>query len=93
MPITIEIPSVLRSCAQGNATVVIDHPCASVSDALTALAIEFPGVIDRVMTEQGELREHVNIFVDDENSRHIGGLAAPVPNGSTLMILAAISGG
>lgn len=93
MAITIEIPSVLRSCAQGHATILTEQPWASVGDALTALASRCPGVVDRVMTEQGELREHVNVFVDDENSRHICGLEAPIPDGSTVMILAAISGG
>ncbi len=93
MPITIEIPSVLRSHACGSAIVLIERPCASVGDALVALAVQYPGVVDRVITEQGALREHVNVFVDEENSRHIGGLDAPVADGSQVMILAAISGG
>jgi len=93
MPITIEIPSVLRLHARGSAVVVIQQPCASVGDALDALASECPGVVDRVMTEQGVLREHVNVFINDENSRFLGGLEAPVPDCSRLTILAAISGG
>lgn len=93
MAITIELPGALRLHACGNAIVVIERPCASVGDALAALASQCPGVLDRVMTEQGDLRPHVNIFVDEENSRSIGGLEAPVPDGSTLMILAAVSGG
>ncbi|MGI8548386.1 MAG: MoaD/ThiS family protein [Gemmatimonadaceae bacterium] len=93
MAIRIEIPSALRLHACGSAVVVIEQPCASVSDALDALASQCPGVVDRVRTEQGELREHVNVFVDEENSRFSGGLGAPVAPGSTIMILAAISGG
>ena len=93
MPITIELPGALQAHANGSATIVIDEPCASVGDALDALAERWPGVLDRVLTERGEIRQHVNIFVDEDNSRFIGGLAAPVPDGSTILILPAVSGG
>lgn len=93
MAITIGLPTALRPHARGRSAVVVDGPCASVGDALAALGARWPGVLDRVLTEQGDLRPHVNVFVDDENSRHLGGLAAPVPDGSTLTILAAVSGG
>lgn len=93
MAITIELPSVIRPQAFDSTAVVIDAACASVREALAALGAHCPGVLDRVMTEEGDLRPHVNVFVGEENSRFIGGLDAPVPDGSTLMILAAISGG
>ena len=93
MSITIELPGALQAHASGSASVVLEEPCASVGDALAALAIRWPGVLDRVMTEQGELRPHVNVFIDEENSRFIGGLEAPVPDGSIILILPAVSGG
>jgi molybdopterin converting factor small subunit len=70
-----------------------EWPCASLGDALDALEAQCPGVVDRVMTEQGELRPHVNVFVDNENSRYTDGLNTPIRNTSTITILAAISGG
>jgi molybdopterin synthase sulfur carrier subunit len=94
--ITIEIPSALRLHSRGDAVVTIDTrelSCGSISDVLGALASSCPGVIDRVMTEQGELRPHVNVFVDGENSRYTGGLRTPIEDPSTITILAAISGG
>lgn len=93
MAITIELPGALQPHAGGGAVVVIERPCASVADALAALGARCPGVLDRVMTEQGDLRPHVNVFVGEENSRYHGGLEAPVPDGSTVVILAAVSGG
>jgi molybdopterin converting factor small subunit len=93
MAVTIELPGALQAHARGSTMIVLDRPCASVGDALDALAEQWPGVLDRVMTEQGELRPHVNIFIDDQNSRFIGGLGAPVPDGSTILILPAVSGG
>jgi molybdopterin converting factor small subunit len=46
-----------------------------------------------VLTELGEVRPHVNIFVDDRNIRDSGGLGAPVHDGAEIYILPAISGG
>jgi molybdopterin converting factor small subunit len=48
---------------------------------------------DRVVTEQGEVRPHINIFVGDENIRYSGGLATPVTAESVISIVPAVSGG
>jgi len=39
---------------------------------------KYPGLRDRIVTEQGEVRQHVNIFVNEENMRDCGGFAAAV---------------
>jgi molybdopterin converting factor small subunit len=93
MAVTVELPGALQAHACGSALVTIECPCTTVGAALEALAAQWPGVLDRVMTEQGEVRPHVNIFVDERNSRFHGGLDAPVPDGSTILILPAVSGG
>ncbi len=93
MSVTIELPGALQAHASGSATVVLSERCTSVGAALAALAAQWPGVLDRVLTEQGEIRPHVNVFVDEENSRFIGGLDAPVPDGGRILILPAVSGG
>ena len=54
---------------------------------------ECPAVRDRVLTERGDVRPHVNIFVDGDNSRSSGGLDAPVRDGAEILLLPAISGG
>jgi len=46
-----------------------------------------------VVTEQGEVRPHVNVFVGSESCRWTGGLATPVADGAEIAILPAISGG
>ena len=90
--ITVELPGVLRPHANA-ATVVLDHRCATVADALAALGARHPGVLDRVMDERGEIRQHVNVFVGEESIKVLGGLDAPVPEGSVITILPAVSGG
>jgi hypothetical protein len=52
-----------------------------------------PGIRDRVLTEQGEIRQHVNVFVGNNKSRSSGGLSAPVPDGGEILIVLAIRGG
>ena len=44
-------------------------------------------------TEQGQVREHINVFIGDENARYTGGLMSPVAAGSEITILPAVSGG
>lgn len=93
MPIIIELPSALQPFARGERVVVLHQSCDTVSQALMVLGARCPGVVDRVLTEQGELRPHVNIFVGDESVRFRGGLDAPVEDGDTIVIVPAVSGG
>jgi molybdopterin converting factor small subunit len=93
MPIVIALPAALQPYAAGAHTLTLDAGCTTVADALGALAARWPAVHDRVMTEQGAVREHVNIFVGEESIRFIDGLATPVRDGDRLMIVAAVSGG
>jgi len=91
--ITIELPRALGLSVDGKTTVVLDEPCATVGDALAALGRRSPGVLDRVIDEQGDVRMHVNVFRNGESIRFLDGLRTSIPEGSTILILAAISGG
>ena len=91
--ITVELPNVLCSYTDDNPSLVLDEPCKTVGDALAALGRRSPGALDRIMDERGELRRHVNLFVNGDNIRFLDGLTTPVPNGATIFVLAAVSGG
>jgi sulfur-carrier protein len=93
MPITVELPRALQPYAHGQTVVVLDRPVATVADALGALEDHWPGVVDRVLTEQRAVRQHVNVFVDEENIRDLDGLQTQLPSRCTITILAAVSGG
>ena len=64
-----------------------------VGDALKDLCTRYPGIRDRIATEQWEIRQHINIFVGDENIRFTGGLATRIRDGVSISIVPAISGG
>lgn len=93
VPLLFHIPGALREFTEGRATVRIEHFGGTVHYALTALCAQYPGVRDRVLTEQGQGRQHVNIFVGNEDVRYTGGLATKVLDGSEISIVPAVSGG
>jgi molybdopterin synthase sulfur carrier subunit len=93
MPVTFHIPGALREFTSGQSTVKVEGLPATLAGALSMLWERYPGVRDRMMTEQGEIREHINVFVGEENVRYTGGLMTPVPSGAEISIIPAVSGG
>ena len=93
MAIAFLIPGPLRTHSGGQSRVEIAIRAGTVQEALAALWSAYPGLRDRVLTEQGEVRQHINVFVGERNIRDCGGLTAPVPDGATITIVPAVSGG
>jgi molybdopterin converting factor small subunit len=93
MRVTFILPGPLHPFAGGREEVVVDAASARVGDALLALWSAHPGLRDRVMTEDGRLRPHVNVFVGRESVRYTGGLETPLGDGAEVAILPAVSGG
>jgi molybdopterin converting factor small subunit len=93
MSLVFMIPGPLRELAGDRGEVRVQGTAGSIGEALALLWASCPAVRDRVLTELGEVRPHVNIFVDGQNIRDSGGLAAPVRDGSEIFILPAVSGG
>ena len=87
------IPGPLRDLAGGRSELRIDGSAASIREALNLLGHDYPKVRDRIVTELGEVRPHINIFIDGDSFRDVGGLSAPVRNGAEILILPAVSGG
>ncbi len=90
--ITIELPRSLIGPDE-KSTIELNKDCATVGDALRSLEQHSPSAIDSVLDEQGRLRQHVNVFLNDENTRFLAGLETPAPDGSRIFVLGAISGG
>ena len=93
MTVILLIPAALKEFTGGRSKVEIEHPSGTLADILSVLWTLYPGIQDRVTTEQGQIREHINIFIGDENVRYTGGLASMVPAGSEVSIVPAVSGG
>ncbi|MEK7331713.1 MAG: ubiquitin-like small modifier protein 1 [Candidatus Eisenbacteria bacterium] len=93
MPVVFHIPGYVREFTGGRSRVVLEASPATVGEALEALWALHPGVRDRVVTEQGEVRPHVNLFVGSESIRFSGGLGTPLADGAEISIVPAVSGG
>lgn len=93
MPVTVRIPSYLAAFAEGRNSIVVDASPATAGGVLRSLWTLHPALRDRILDEKGELRQHINVFVDNESVRFAGGLATPVLDGSEILIVPAVSGG
>lgn len=91
--LTFVVSGPLRELAGNRSEIRVDGRADSVADALSLLWSEAPALRDRVITELGELRPHVNVFVDADSIRYSGGFATPVRDGAEIVILPALSGG
>jgi sulfur-carrier protein len=94
MAVTVVVPSVLRAEANGESSLNVEVGASSTLGAvLDGLAADFPKLERRLRDERGELRRYVNIFVDGEECRRVGGLAAPVPDRTEILIIPSVAGG
>ncbi len=93
MSVRFLIPGPLRPFSDGRTAVSVEGSPSTVREALAALGTAHPGLTERILTERGEVRPHVNLFVAETNIRDGGGLAMRVPEGSEIAILPAVSGG
>ncbi len=93
MPVTFRIPTYLGSFTGGQSSLALAGTPATVSDALASLWQRYPGLRDRILDEQGAVRQHINIFVGEEAIRFANGLSTRVPDDAEILIVPAVSGG
>ena len=89
MPVRVRIPTPLRPYAGGRAELAASG--ATVSAVLEALLDASPGLRPHLLGDDGRLRSFVNLFVNGEDVRTRGGLAAPLADGDELAIVPAIA--
>ena len=90
MPIKVQIPQMMRKHTDGLATVEVVG--ITVKEAIDALGVKFPDIVSR-MCDNGKLRPHVNIYLNDEDIRFMNSVETAVKDGDVLAIIPAISGG
>ena len=90
MAIEVRIPTILRTYTGGEKAVTGQG--ASLSELIDDLESNHPGIKDRLI-EDGDLRRFVNVYVNDEDVRFIGGLKAELSDGDQVVVLPAVAGG
>jgi sulfur-carrier protein len=90
------LPSALRRWAADNEIVEMRLPAdlrITIGEAFVMLGRDYPGIRQRVLDDQNNIRRHINIFVDGENVRFMQGGATQVAPDSEIWIYPALSGG
>jgi sulfur-carrier protein len=91
MAIDVRVPTILRSYTDGQKTV--QGGGDTIADLLTDLDRRHPGLLGRLVTEDGGLHRFVNVYINDEDVRFLGALDAKLNDGDTVTILPAVAGG
>lgn len=90
MAIEVRIPTILRTYTGGEKAV--SGAGTTLAAVLTDLDTRHPGLRERIVDDKG-LRRFVNVYVNDEDVRFIGGLDASLKDGDTVTVLPAVAGG
>jgi molybdopterin synthase sulfur carrier subunit len=91
--ITFNVTGFLTDFTNGQSQIVVDASVKTVGEALSSLWQQHPGLRDRVVNEQGNLRQHVNIFLNEDNVRRRQLLDTALTDNCEITILPAVSGG
>ena len=91
MAVTVKLPTVLRPHAGGERQ--IDAAGQTVAEVMGDLISRFPSLKDQLFESEESLRRFVNVYLNDDDIRYLGGLDAGVSDGDRLTILPAVAGG
>ena len=91
MATKVLIPTPLRKLTNNEETVEVD--AKTVAEAITQLQARFPGIQERLVDENGEVRRFVNVYVNEEDIRFLKNQNTPLKDGDEISIIPAIAGG
>ncbi|KAB8197201.1 MoaD family protein [Nonomuraea phyllanthi] len=90
MAIEVRIPTILRNYTGGAKAVDVEG--ATLEELISNLESRHPGIKDRLV-DDGSLRRFVNVYLNDEDVRFLGGLGTKLSDGDTVTVLPAVAGG
>jgi sulfur-carrier protein len=90
MAIEVRIPTILRTYTSGAKSV--EGSGGTLDELISDLNKHYDGLRARLV-DDGGLRRFVNVYLNDEDVRFLGGLAAEVHDGDTVTVLPAVAGG
>lgn len=90
MAVEVRVPTILRPYTQD--AKIVEASGATLAELITDLDSRYPGIGERLVDEAG-LRRFVNVYLNDEDVRFLGGLQTAVADGDSVTILPAVAGG
>jgi adenylyltransferase/sulfurtransferase len=91
MSVDIRLPTALRAFSDKQDKIAVE--AKTVGEALDALFARYPRLKAQLLSPDGKLRSFVNVYVNEDDARDRQGLATPVKDGDTVLIVPAIAGG
>ncbi|MBI2916334.1 MAG: MoaD family protein [Elusimicrobia bacterium] len=91
MATKVRIPAPLRKLTKDQSVVELNG--ATIQDVLNDLEKNYPGIMERICDETGQVRRFINIFVNGEDIRFKEGVKTQISKDSEISIIPAIAGG
>jgi MoaD family protein len=91
MAIEVRIPTILRSHTNGDKAV--EGKGETLGDLFGDLDTRYGGLRGRLVGVDGALNRFVNVYLNDEDVRFLGGIETPLSDGDVVTILPAVAGG
>ena len=91
MTAVVRIPTVLRPAMGGNTTLPVEG--STIGDVLNELTTSYPGIKGQLLNNDGTLHRFLNVYVNDDDVRYLGGVDAPVADEDEITLLPAVAGG
>ena len=91
MAVKVMIPTALRQLANGQDT--LDLNGENVGQVLQQLGETFPELRQHIFSDEGAVRNFINVFVNDQNIRDMDNLETTLTDGDELTLIPAVAGG
>jgi molybdopterin converting factor small subunit len=89
--VAVRLPTILRGASGGKA--VVEASGDTVGEVFHDLVTQYPELRSQVLTDDGELHRHLNVFLNDDDIRYLGKLDAKVKTDDTVTLMPAVAGG
>ena len=91
MSAVLRIPTVLRPAMGGETSLEVSG--STIGEVLTDVTTRFPDVKGQLLNDDGTLHRFLNVYVNDDDVRYLGGVDAPVADDDEITLLPAVAGG
>jgi sulfur-carrier protein len=91
MSAVLRIPTVLRPVMGGESVIAVEG--STIGEVLSTLTTTYPAIKGQLLNDDGTLHRFLNVYVNDDDVRYLGGVEASVRNDDEITLLPAVAGG
>ena len=91
MSVTVNVTSVIQQAVNGQREFKADG--STIRELIDNIDRDYPGFAGRITDDKGEMLRFVNVYLNDEDVRYLGGKETAIKDGDTVSFLPALAGG